>query len=48
MDLCEFDAKVVYRVNSRIAKTVTQRNAVLKSQKKKKGTLGKQKETKLS
>ena len=35
-DLCEFEASLVYRVSSRTARAVTQRNLVLKKKKRKK------------
>ena len=36
VDLCEFKASLVYRVSSRTARIITQRNPVLTKQKKKK------------
>ena len=37
-DLCELEASLVYRANSRIARAITQRNPVLKNKTKQKQT----------
>ena len=42
MDLCEFQASLVYRVSSGTARVVTQRNPISKNQKKKKKSINKQ------
>ena len=45
-DLCEFEANLVYRVSSRTARTLSQRNPVSKKQNKNKQTTKKKKRRK--
>ena len=45
-DLCEFEASLVYKVSSRTASAVTQRNPVSEHEKKRKEKKRKEKKTK--